>query len=569
MAEEQIDKSKMRIGDILVHRKFVTPQQMQEAFRLQKETGLRLGEQLLEMRVCTEDHMLEALAWQKDVPTINLAGVEVAPSAYDCLAADYIDQNCVLPLDLSKDVLTIVHHDPLNMSFVIDEVQHKSGYKVKAYAATEKAIRHALGVFRERMKEFLPLLDALQAEMADKPGHTTDTIHDLSEATTPIIAFVNLVFRTAMKWRATDVYLECVREHLKIRYRIDGEVQEILKFPAPFDRHKEKVIARVKMMANLDISEKRLPQDGKFKAQLETNYVDCRVNVCPTVDGEKAVVRLLSKDRLNISLSNIGLSNYTFKLLTYLLQKPHGLILVTGPTGSGKTSTLYAALNYLWRPTKSIVTVEDPVEYEVDDYSQSQVNPDIGLTFAEILRALLRQAPDIILVGEIRDAETAKIACEAAMTGHLVLSTLHANDSPSSVLRLTEIGVDHFLVASVFVGVIAQRLVRKLCARCREKSALSKELEEFAQKYKLKSEFIFKKRGCNACLGSGYAGRTGIHEILQNTPDVSEVITRRGTPFDILTEARKKGFVSLREDALLKVFQGITDLEQVFKVAGV
>jgi type II secretory ATPase GspE/PulE/Tfp pilus assembly ATPase PilB-like protein len=312
-----------------------------------------------------------------------------------------------------------------------------------------------------------------------------------------------------------------------------------------------------------------MPQDGKFKAQLEQKYVDCRVNICPTVDGEKAVIRVLTKDRLNITLDKIGLSNFSYKMLTHLLHRPHGLILVTGPTGSGKTSTLYAALNYLYRPTKSVVTVEDPVEYEVEDYSQSQVNSEIGLTFATVLRAMLRQAPDIILVGEIRDAETAKIACEAAMTGHLVLSTLHANDSPSSVLRLTEIGVDHFLVASVFVGVIAQRLVRRLCARCRQKVGLTKELQTFAERYKLKSNFVYGKKGCNACMGSGYVGRTGIHEVLSNSALVSEVITRKGTPFDILAEARKSGFVNLREDALLKVFQGITDMEEVFKVTGV
>jgi type II secretory ATPase GspE/PulE/Tfp pilus assembly ATPase PilB-like protein len=350
---------------------------------------------------------------------------------------------------------------------------------------------------------------------------------------------------------------------------VDGEVQDLLKFPSDFDQHKDKVISRIKMMANLDVSEKRMPQDGKFKAQMGTKHVDCRVNVCPTVDGEKAVIRVLSKDRLNVSLTNIGLSNYSLKLTSQMLAKPHGLVLVTGPTGSGKTSTLYAALNYLWKPTKSVVTVEDPVEYEVDDYSQSQVNNEIGLTFAEVLRAMLRQAPDIILVGEIRDSETAKIACEAAMTGHQVLSTLHANDSPSSVLRLTEIGVDNFLVASVFVGVVAQRLVRKVCARCRKKVGLTKEMQEFAKRYKLQTNFVYHHNGCNACMGSGYIGRTGIHEILVNSPGISEVISRKGTPFDILSEARKKGFVSLKEDAMLKVFQGITDMEQVAKVTGV
>ncbi|MCJ8347573.1 GspE/PulE family protein, partial [bacterium] len=305
-----------------------------------------------------------------------------------------------------------------------------------------------------------------------------------------------------------------------------------------------------------------------FKAIYRKKSMDCRISTLPTVEGERVVMRLLQKDRLNVTLSNAGFSNYSFKVMTQLLAKPHGLILVTGPTGSGKTTTLYASLAHVWSPKKSVVTVEDPVEYEITNYAQVQVNTDVGLGFAESLRAILRQAPDIILVGEIRDGETAKIACEAAMTGHMVLSTLHANTAASSVMRLTEIGVDHYLMASVLVGALSQRLVRKLCARCRTKVALSKDLQLFANRYKLKSQFVYDSKGCTHCRGSGYVGRLGIHEVLVNGPEVGDAISRKLPPMELEAVARKKGFISLRDDAFLKVLQGLTDLKQVLKATG-
>jgi len=565
---EPIDKSKMRIGDILVYRGKVTQQQMSEAFRLQKETGLRLGEQLIAMELVTEDDMLECLCWQKDVDFTSLVGVDVSPQAYSCLTEDYIEQNLVLPLDVGGGVLTIAHNDPINLQFVIDETAHKANLKIKAYIATEQGIRDAIQKHKEKMREFAPLVDALKMESPDRANPLTDKIWDLEDASTPMVSFTHMIIRTALNRKATDIYIEFVEDRLKVRFRVDGEVQNLLKFPADFDKHKEKIIARIKMMANLDVSERRVPQDGKFRAELKRKFMDCRVNILPTVEGEKAVIRILAKDRLNVSLDKTGMSNYSLKVLTGLLAKPYGLILVTGPTGSGKTTTLYAALQHVWSPKKSVVTVEDPVEYEVPDYSQIQVNTDVGMSFASILRAVLRQAPDVILIGEIRDGETAKIACEAAMTGHLVLSTLHANDSSSSVMRLTEIGVDNFLVASVLLGAIAQRLTRKLCAKCKIKMALTPELVEFAARYKMKTQFVYQHKGCPACTGQGYVGRMGIHEILVNSPQISEVITRKGSPFDIVAEARKKGFITLKEDALLKVFQGLTDMDQVAKSAG-
>jgi type IV pilus assembly protein PilB len=560
-----IDKTKMRIGDIIVQKGYVTSVQMQEAFRQQKATGLRLGEQLLQMGLITEDNILECLCWQNDVPMMSLAGVEVSPSAYRKLSEDYIEQSHVLPVDLQDGQITVVHSDPLNLSFIADEVSHKSGCKVQIFAATEASIKEAIKLYKDRMREFVPLLQALQAESPDqKPVHI-ESSYDLSEASTPMIAFANMIIRTGIKRKATDIFVRAIHERLQVLYRVDGLITELLKFPADLDLHKDKIVARMKTMAELDISDKRLPQDGKFRASLEQKEFDCRLSVMPTVFGEKVVIRILYKDRLDVSLDKTGLSNYSYRLLTQLLKRPHGLMLVTGPTGSGKTTTLYASLAYAWDPGKSVVTVEDPVEYVVEQYAQSQVNPDIGLTFASLLRTILRQSPDVILVGEIRDAETAQIGCEAAMTGHLVLSTLHSNDAPSSVMRMTEIGVDRFLVASVLLGSLAQRLVRSLCAKCRLRVALNKELQAFSERYKLKSEFVYRAKGCSACMGSGYVGRLGLHELLQVTSPIADIICANGTPGEIRTEARKKGFITIREDALLKVIKGQTDMEQVAK----
>ena len=568
MAEDQIDKSKMRLGDVLLHKKFVTPQQLQQAFKQQKETGLRLGEQLIALGIVTEENILECLCWQQDLSMKSMAGVEISPSAYIALPEDYILSNNVLPIDLIGHTLVVVHSDPLNLNFIADEVSHRTGKRVEIHATTEDSIKSAIEAYKERMKEFLPLLDALQAEPVDKANPLHDTVHDVEEATTPIIAFTNIILRTGIKRKATDIYIEPKDDTLKVRYRIDGIVQDAFKFPAEFDKHKEKVVARLKTMANLDISEKRLPQDGRFKGKLKDKMIDCRVSVLPTIDGEKVVLRVLFKDRLDVSLKNAGLSNYSMRLLTTLLNKPHGLMLVTGPTGSGKTTSLYASLAYMYNPTKSVVTVEDPVEYEIPYYSQAQVNSEVGLTFASLLRSILRQAPDIILVGEIRDSETAKIACEAAMTGHYVMSTLHSNDSASSIMRLTEIGVDKFLVSSVLIGSIAQRLVRRLCVKCRIPVALDPELQDFANRYKLKTQSVYEGKGCSYCLGSGYIGRLGIHEILQNSIDIQEIITQGGTPLELVAAARQSGYISLKEDALLKVIQGFTDMKQVRKVTG-
>jgi type IV pilus assembly protein PilB len=559
-------QSKMRIGDLMVQEGILNPQNLKMALYAQKSSGLRLGEQLLRMKLISEEILLKSLCNQKGVPIMELFGVEIAPEAYRLLTETYMDEKQVLPIDFEDGELIIVHSDPLNLESLADEVSRSTGYKVRARVATKSSILLARSQYCERMSVFESVLEKMKTESPDQEVVKVESSYDLEESSSFVITFVNLIITTGIRHRATDIYVRAVENRIQIRFRIDGVLQNFFKYPPEFNQHKEKIVSRLKTIAKMDIAEKRLPQDGKFRVRLKEDFFDCRLSVIPTIYGENAVIRMLYKDMLNVTLENTGLSNYSFSLIQTLLKRPHGLMLVTGPTGSGKTTTLYASMASLWDPSKSLMTVEDPVEYEVSDYIQSQVRPEIGLNFAAMLRSILRQTPDIIMVGEIRDRETATVACEAAMTGHFVLSTLHTNNATSSVLRLTEMGVDRFLVSAVLVGVVAQRLVRRLCIKCRVPDAMDQEMEEFVARYKLRNEFVHRAGGCKICLGSGYLGRLGLHEVLHRTAKIAEIINSGGTSGDIFTEARSTGFVTLYEDGLLKVFQGLTDATQVQRV---
>ena len=406
----QVPTTRLRIGDLMVQEGVLNPQNLKMALYAQKSSGLRLGEQLLRMKLVSEEILLKCLCHQKGLPMMELFGVEVAPEAYRLLTEAYIDQKQVLPVDFEDGNLIIVHPDPLNLSTIADEVSRTTGHKVIAMAATKPAIQQAITQYRERMEVFESTLDQMKSEAPDQEVVHVQSSYDLSDTSSFVITFVNLALSTGIRHRATDIYVRAAENRIQIRYRVDGVLQDVFKFPPEFHQHKEKIVSRLKTIAKMDIAEKRLPQDGKFRVSLGENLYDCRLSVVPTIFGENAVIRMLYKDMLNITLENTGLSNYSFKLLQSLLKKPHGLMLVTGPTGSGKTTTLYAALANLWDPSKSVMTVEDPVEYEVSDYIQSQVRPEIGLSFASMLRSILRQTPDVIMVGEIRDKETANVA---------------------------------------------------------------------------------------------------------------------------------------------------------------
>lgn len=562
----QPEEGKLRIGDALVKKGYLTDQDLRTALQKQKRTGLRLGEQLLEMKLVTGEALLECLCDQLDVPMMHMAGVEVSPSAYNSLNEDYLQEKNVLPIDFVQGELIITHDDPQNLKFIEDEVSHKTGIKAKAYAATSNDMMKAKARFKQRMRTFEPVLEQLKGEDADREIVQVEHAVDLSDDSSSMITFLNLVLTTGVQRKATDIYIRAVRDRLEIRYRVDGVALELLKWPTELNQHKEKLVSRLKTLAKMDIAEKRLPQDGKFRVKLGSNFYDCRLSVVPSIFGENAVVRILYKEMLKVTLDNTGLSNYSYRLVSGLLKKPHGLMLVTGPTGSGKTTTLYACLASIWDPSRVVTTVEDPVEYEVEDYVQFQVRHDIGLDFATMLRSILRQTPDVILVGEIRDTETAQMACEAAMTGHFVFSTLHTNNATGSVLRLTEMKVDRYLVSSVLVGVVAQRLVRHLCSKCRLRVPLDKELMDFAGRYKLKQDYAFESSGCDTCFGTGYIGRLGLHEVLVRTGEIAELINQGASSGNIYEEARKGGFVTMREDGFLKVLKGLTDKTQVDRV---
>ncbi|MBT3783678.1 Flp pilus assembly complex ATPase component TadA [bacterium] len=560
------DEGRLRIGDALVKKGYLTDQDLRTALQKQKRSGLRLGEQLLEMKLVTEEALLECLCDQLGVPMLHMAGVEISPSAYHSLNEEYITEKGLVPIDFVQGELVVAHPDPQNLKIIEDEVSHKTGIKARVYAATPNDIMKTKARFKQRMRTFEPVLEQLKNEDPDREIVQIEKAVNLDDDSSSMVTFLNLVLTTGVQRKATDIYIRAVQERLEIRYRVDGVALELLKWPSELNQHKEKLVSRLKTIANMDIAEKRLPQDGKFRVKLGTNYYDCRLSVVPSIFGENAVIRILYKEMLKVTLDNTGLSNYSFRLVTELLKKPHGLMLVTGPTGSGKTTTLYACMASIFDPSKVVTTVEDPVEYEVEDYIQFQVRHDIGLNFATMLRSILRQTPDVILVGEIRDTETAQMACEAAMTGHFVFSTLHTNNATSSVLRLTEMKVDRFLVSAVLVGVIAQRLVRHLCSKCRLHVSLDQELKEFAARYKLQQDYAFEASGCDSCFGTGYIGRLGLHEVLVRTGEIAEIINHGGSSGDIYLEARKSSFVTMREDGFLKVLKGLTDKIQVDRV---
>ena len=557
-----------KLGDVLVEQGWVSPEGLEDGLAAQAENGEKLGQILVQQKKITERELLEALALQLDLEVMeSIDDKELRFDLVEKLPIQYLKKHLIFPFQSEHGTLRMAVNDPLDLE-VLDDLRILYGVdEIKPVLVPAReivsAINRTYGQANDTAEQIIQDMDQGEEShhLFTELEEGGDLLDETSEA--PIIKLVNHVFGQAVKSQASDIHIEPYQQHLQVRFRLDGVLHNVLSPPR---RLHAAIVSRIKVMARLDIAEKRLPQDGRMEVKIGERLVDVRVSCLPTAFGERVVLRLLEKSGKLLSLDEIGLTSAALAEMKRLLQLSHGIILVTGPTGSGKTTTLYAALSHINSPDKNILTIEDPIEYQLDGIGQMQVNPKINLTFAGGLRSMVRQDPDVILVGEIRDRETADIAIHAALTGHLVFSTLHTNDAASAVTRLTDMDIEPFLVSSAVQAIIAQRLVRVLCPHCKEPY----EPEE-AQWHELGMTTdvtgpIFRAKGCEKCLETGYRGRTGIYEFLRMTESIKGLVLQTSDSNQISKAARKEGMVSLRQDGIQKVIEGKTTISEVLRV---
>jgi type IV pilus assembly protein PilB len=563
-----------RLGDLLVREKIITPEQLDRALKTQKESGgrMRLGSTLVQLGYVSDEEVTNFLSRQYGVPAINLQYFEIDPSVVKLIPPDTAKRYQILPLSRVGAALTIAMVDPTNV-FAIDDIKFMTGFNIEPVVASEPAIAEAIekayggSVQDENVDELL----ASMGEEADVELQAEQAEIDLSELEksadeAPIVKLVNIVMSDAVKRGASDIHIEPYEKEYRVRFRIDGVLQPIMSPPLKL---KDAITSRIKIMAKMDISEKRLPQDGRIMLKMlvggKKKQLDFRVNCLPTLWGEKVVMRLLDKENLRLDMTKLGFEAESLEKYQRAVLKPYGMVLVTGPTGSGKTNTLYSSVSLLNKPDTNILTAEDPVEFQLHGVNQVQMKETIGLNFATALRAFLRQDPNVILVGEIRDFETAEIAIKAALTGHLVLSTLHTNGAPETISRLMNMGIEPFLVATAVHLICAQRLVRRICLECREEVPLPPQakMEAGFTAEESRTVKIFKGRGCNACNGTGYKGRTGLYEVMEVDDEVRELILIGASAVELKKKAMERGMVTLRRSGLIKIKEGFTTLEEV------
>ncbi|MBI2369410.1 MAG: type II secretion system ATPase GspE [Deltaproteobacteria bacterium] len=554
-----------RLGELLLERSALTPEQLAEGLRIQRERGGRIGEILLEQKVIREGDLLEALGAQLGVPVLHeIPDGELDPQLTARVPITFAKKHSLLPLRRDGLRILAATADPCDLP-PLDDLAVLLGAPVSPLIAPPRAILTAINRVYERGSEAGERMGELDVEALDAVASELEEPQDLLEAAdeAPVIKFVNSLLFQAVKDRASDIHVEPFERELAIRYRIDGMLYQLA---APPRRFHAPIVARIKVMAGLDIAEKRLPQDGRIKIKIAGRDIDIRISIVPTAFGERVVLRLLDKLNLLLDLEQIGFAGDRLKHLLRLIQRPNGILLVTGPTGSGKTTTLYAALSRINSPEKNIITIEDPIEYQLMGVGQIPVTPKVGLTFANGLRSILRQDPDIIMVGEIRDPETAEIAIHASLTGHLVFSTLHTNDAAGALTRLLDMGIEPYLVSSSLNGIIAQRLVRLVCPECRvEYRPSPEEVAELGLRAQDGLRF-YRGAGCAKCLQSGYRGRTAIYELLLVSDAIRALIARRADAASIRREAIGQGMIVLREDGARKVQEGLTTVEEVLRV---
>ncbi len=561
-------KSRLKLGEILIKQGLITQPQLGEALHLQKRSGHHIGDILIENNFVSEKDVCDALARQLDIPFVSIKDGSLVPSEEQRLEKlipeNFARQYMVLPLSKQANSLGVAVYNPLDL-LVLDNLKRITGCEINPMIATRVDLRESIDKFygtKEMLKEAVEETYEVSEGVIPETEESV-SLEDLAARAqeAPVIKLVNLLLIQAVKERASDIHIEPFREKINVRIRIDG----VLHKTAPPSQHLlPALISRVKILSKMDIAEKRLPQDGGFTIRVEDRTIDIRSSVIPTIFGEKAVLRILDRGAISFELEKLGFSEGDLKKIKQSITRPYGLIFITGPTGCGKSTTLYSALNFIKSPYSNIITIEDPVEYHIAGINQVQVKPQIGLTFANGLRSFLRQDPDIMMVGEVRDLETAQICIRAALTGHLVFSTLHTNDAPSAITRLIDIGVESYLVASGLIMVMAQRLIRKLCLVCKQPDELPAEL---IKKYNLPKRQIFKTKGCQKCHNTGYAGRIAITEVMMASPKIRELITRNATTDLIRKQAVEEGMVTLLRSGLEKVVNGIASVQEVLSTA--
>lgn len=560
---------KMRLGDLLIFKEYVTAEQLESALeeQAQGDGSQLLGELLVNNEYCTEEQVLECLALEYRIPYVQLDSRMFDSKIFDVLPREFVEKHTVLPLFKVRNVLTVAVAEPTNV-FLVDQLRDLTKSEIQIVAASAREIRKMVQTYMPNTNVFVidDIIDDANGTNVELIEESIDDIgFDVEFAgQSPIIKLVNYIIYNAVREGASDIHIEPNEQQLRVRYRVDGVLHQALEPPVHLA---PAVSSRIKIMASLDISERRLPQDGRIHVLMEGRPIDLRVSTLPMPTGEKVVIRILDNRSVNISLEQLGFSSEVLENFTEQLEKPNGIILVTGPTGSGKSTTLYAALNAVSSIEKNVCTVEDPIEYQLPIINQFQVNEKIGLSFATILRSLLRQDPDVVMVGEIRDQETGKIAIQAALTGHLVFSTLHTNDAISAITRLINMGVDDYLIAAAVNMALAQRLCRKLCPKCKTPYELPKSMQLAVEHVGLDASEFFKNKGCKRCRNTGFSGRIGVHEILTVDDPLREIISSNPTVAAVKDYAQNSGMIPLRYDALRKAQEGLTTVEEAIKVS--
>ncbi|MFQ6109556.1 MAG: type IV-A pilus assembly ATPase PilB [Candidatus Aminicenantales bacterium] len=565
------------LGELLLREKLLTSEQLKNALEYQQKNGTALTTALVTLKYVTEEEMAKALSRQLGYPYIDLNQFEVYPEVINLIPVEIAKKHMIMPIHRIRSFLTLAMVDPTDLD-VIEDIRFRTGLSIQPVIASESGIMNAINKYYGasdslRVKKILDEIELAEdtsvniIEEEEEDYDIEELVHSTEEA--PIITLVNTVFIDAIKKGASDVHFEPYEKSFRVRYRLDGTLHEMMNLAPKFINP---VISRVKILSNMDIAEKRLPQDGRIKMRVklengDRKEVDMRVSSVPTIFGEKIVTRILDREMLKLDLTQLGFEKETLKIFKKGIAQPWGIILVTGPTGSGKTNTLYSAISTLNSMEKNIITAEDPVEFHIPGISQVNIKEEIGLNFSASLRSFLRQDPDIMLVGEMRDFETVDIAIKAALTGHLVFSTLHTNDAASTIARLVNMNIEPYLIADSVIMIVAQRLVRRLCKKCRAQDKIPPEalVDIGFTPEEAKSITVYKPNGCNVCHNTGYKGRIGLFEVMEITDEIKNLILSRAQSTQIKKKAIEQGMITLRQSGLMKIKEGITSVEEVLR----